>query len=77
VTDERDDDGLTARADELLDDAGPGELEGGATRTEQGKLCRPGHGLRRVDALDRLRFRHATATPWPMTTSPTFHAATP
>ena len=63
VTDERDDHGLAARADELLDDAGPRELERGAARAEQRELRCSGQWLRFVDAFDRLRFGHATVTP--------------
>ena len=72
MSDERDDHGLSAGADQLLDDAGPRELERGPTGTEEGELRGPGQWLRFVDALDRLRLGHATATPRPLTTSPTF-----
>ena len=76
MTDERDDDRLPAGADELLDDPRPGQVERGAGRTQEGELRGSREWLRFVDALDRLRFRHSTVTPWPPIASPTRHAPT-
>ena len=63
MPDECDDDGLPAGTDQLLDDAGPRELERGPARAEERELRGSRQWLRFVDALDRLRFRHATVTP--------------